>query len=368
MSYKLNRRRLAKAFNRLRHLPRGLDLLKYSANKLNGALLRSFRSTKVPFPSSITFEVTNHCNLGCITCPREYDYGKSMDKGLISLEKMKRVVDEITPYIDAIGLTGLGETLLYKKLEDVLRYIKQKNKGIQTFISTNAHVPGAAQYIERLTGLLDTVQISIDGTGSVYETVRLKSNYSFFLQTAKEIVSACNKSGIQVMFNFVALKENYTEMKEVVKVAAELGVPFVNITPVNLSAITSLQPEYYSFFQGEDFKNELRLAVEAAKNSDKVELSVWDIRSKNEFKKCHLPWNHFYISWDGYLTPCCAKPFPKELHFGNVFESSLMECLNSKGYRAFRDMWYRNVTPDFCKKCHVVDLAPIDVPFDLTLN
>ncbi len=60
------------------------------------------------------------------------------------------------------------------------------------------------------------------------------------------------------------------------------------------------------------------------RDSAVVELSVWDIKTKNEFKKCHLPWNHFYVSWDGYMTPCCAKPFPKELNFGNVFDTSLM--------------------------------------------
>jgi radical SAM protein with 4Fe4S-binding SPASM domain len=68
------------------------------------------------------------------------------------------------------------------------------------------------------------------------------------------------------------------------------------------------------------------------------------------------------------MTPCCAKPFPKELNFGNVFETSLMECLNSDGYRKFRKLWYRNETPDFCKKCHVVDLKPIELDFDIALN
>ena len=68
------------------------------------------------------------------------------------------------------------------------------------------------------------------------------------------------------------------------------------------------------------------------------------------------------------MTPCCAKPFPKELNFGNVFETSLMQCLNSKEYRQFREMWYKNETPEFCKKCHVVDLEPIELDFDIALN
>jgi len=139
-------------------------------------------------------------------------------------------------------------------------------------------------------------------------------------------------------------------MKDVVKLAAELGIPNVNITQVNLSSITAWSQDYYEMFYGDDFKQELKAASDAAKASGVVELSVWDIRTKNEFRKCHLPWNHFYVSWDGFMSPCCAKPFPKELNFGNVFDSSLMSCLNSEGYQAFRAMWYRNETPDFCRK------------------
>lgn len=368
MSYKINKRRLQKIINRLKKLPGGINFFRYSWNKLNGIFLQSTKSTKVPFPSSIMLEVTNHCNLGCITCPREYGFGHAMDKGTIDLDRMKKVIDEVGPYIDSIGLTGLGETMLYKKLEETLKYIKAKNKGIQTFISTNAHIPGAEIYIEKMAPYLDTVQISIDGIGKTYEAVRLKSDYSFFFETTRKMVEVCKRFNVSVMFNFVAVKENYTQMKEIVKLASEMGVSFVNITPVNVGSITSVDVEYYNLFYGDSFKDELKHAFDLSKKVGNVELSIWDVKKKNEFKKCHLPWNHFYISWDGYMTPCCAKPFPKELNFGNVFDTSLMECLNSKEYRQFRAMWYKNETPDFCKKCHVVDLKPIELDFDIALN
>lgn len=368
MSYKLNKRRLKKIITRLRNLPGGKNLFLYSFNKIYGALLKAGKSTKVPYPSSIMLEVTNHCNLGCITCPREYGYGHEMDKGTIEISRMFKVIDEVAPYIDSIGLTGLGETLLYKKLEETLRYIKAKNKGIQTFISTNAHIPNAANYIERLAPFLDTVQISIDGVHSVYEQVRLKSDYTFFIETTRQIKAVCDANNVAVMFNFVAIKENFRQMKDVVEVAVTLGVQHVNITPVNLSSITAWSKEYYEMFHSQEFADELKTAYDLANHSGTVTLSIWDVKKKNEFKKCHLPWNHFYISWDGWMTPCCAKPFPKELNFGNVFDTSLMACLNSKKYRAFRQMWYDNVTPDFCSKCHVIDLKPIELDFKITLN
>ncbi|MFI5133722.1 MAG: radical SAM protein [Chitinophagales bacterium] len=368
MSYKLNKRRLRKIYQRIKNLPGGINFFRYIRNKIYGFFLRISNSTKVPYPSSIMLEVTNHCNLGCITCPREYAYGDAMSKGSIDVDKMKKIVDEVAPYIDSIGLTGLGETLLYKKLEEILQYIKKKNKGIQTFISTNAHIPGSENYIERMAPYLDTVQISIDGVGATYEHVRLKSDYNFFITTTEKVVKVCKGKGVSVMFNFVAVKENYKQMKDIVKLASDLGVNYLNITPVNLAAVTAWKTDYYELFYSDDFKNELKAAFDLSHQLGNVELSIWDVKTKNEFRKCHLVWNHFYVSWDGYMTPCCAKPFPKELNFGNVFETSLMKCLNDKSYRQFRKMWYKNETPDFCKKCHVVDMKPLDIDFDIALN
>ena len=353
---------------RLRSLPRGLDFFRYTSNKIYAAWLRTIKSTKVAHPSSIMLEVTNHCNLKCITCPREYQYGEDMDKGFMNIDQLKKVIDQAYPYIDSVGLTGLGETLMYKQLPEALKYIRSKNKGIITTISINAHLPNSVELVKAIADHLDTLQISMDGVGDVYENVRLRGEYPLFYKNVKEIVEYCKDRRADVMFKFVAIKENYHTMTEVVEVASELGVDFINVTPFNLAAVTAHDISYYEFFHSDAFKNELKRAKEKADALKNVELTIWDVKSKNEFQKCHLPWSHFYISWDGYATPCCAKPFPKELNFGNIFDDGLMYCLNTPGYRHFRQLWYENKVPQFCEKCHMVDLAPIDLPFELPVN
>jgi radical SAM protein with 4Fe4S-binding SPASM domain len=77
---------------------------------------------------------------------------------------------------------------------------------------------------------------------------------------------------------------------------------------------------------------------------------------------------HFYVTWNGYLAPCCAKPFPKEQHFGNVFKDGLMKCLNSSAYRNQRKMWFENKTPKACEGCGCVDLKPIDIKQKVAFN
>jgi len=361
MANRITRRRLRKAWQRLRRLPGGINFLKYSWNKAYGLLLRTTRSTRVPHPSSIMLEITNQCNLACITCPREYAYGHQMDKGFMNLEKMKKVIDEAFPYVDSIGLTGLGETFMYKKLPAIVDYIRSKNQGIIISVSTNAHLPASVPMVSELADKLDTIQVSIDGIGNTYEQVRLKSSYPFFYENMRQIVEVCRGKRASVMFNFVAIRENYQQMAEVVELAGQLGVTYVNITPFNVASVTIYDKSYYDFFQTPAFKEELKRAKKAAHNFPDMELTTWDIEAPKGFRKCDLVWSHFYVSWDGYATPCCAKPFPKELNFGSVFDDGLMKCLNNRDYRQFRKMWYKNEPPEFCKNCHVIDLDPVIV-------
>lgn len=90
------------------------------------------------------------------------------------------------------------------------------------------------------------------------------------------------------MFNFVAVKENFTQMKEIVLLASRLGVSFVNITPVNVGSITTAATDNYRLFYTEDFRRALQQAFAISRSPGNVELTIWDVKKKNEFKKCHI--------------------------------------------------------------------------------
>ena len=349
------KRRWKKAKQRILSLPDGTNFIKYIANKLYSKFLRLIKSTKVAHPSSIMIEVTNHCNLKCITCPREYDYGEQMDKGFIDLSNLKKVVDEAFPYVDSIGLTGLGETLMYKDLLPAIDYIRSKSEGIIVFISINAHLPKSVEIAAQLNDKIDTIQISIDGMNEVYDLIRKQGNYSFFIENVQQIVNDAKGKRADVLFNMVVLQQNYLQMVDIVQLAAKIGVKYVNFQTMNLASINGWDSSIYPFYNTIEFKNQLKLAFKTARELG-IEMSTFDFETKNSFQKCLLPWGHFYISWDGWMTPCCAKPFPKELNFGNVYKEGLMTTLNSDGYRFFRNQWYKNESPSFCTNCHMIDL------------
>lgn len=175
-----DKKKTKKIVKRLKNLPRGFDFLKYATNRLRALYYRIFDNTKVAYPTTIMFEVTNHCNLKCITCPREYAYGNEMDKGFLPFDDFKKVLDEAVPYLDSIGLTGLGETFLYKDLVKAVEYIRSKNKGIIISASINATLNNTVDIASQLVNKIGTIQISIDGLNDVYNQVRINGDFKKF--------------------------------------------------------------------------------------------------------------------------------------------------------------------------------------------
>ena len=320
-------------------------------NKLKNLFLRLLKSTRVSYPSTLMIELTNHCNLHCITCPREHIYGKQMDIGSMNFEQFKIIIDEVSPYLDSLGLTGLGETLLYKDLIRAVQYVRHKNKGIIISISLNAHLKNFKDLLLPLIPLIDTIQVSIDGIHEIYEKVRVNARYDLFHQNVKTLVKLVQGTSTDIMLNMVVVKENFFQIADIIHFAHQEGIRYVNVTPLNLVSLPELAGSYLKFFESVELNSELEKAYAVARTYPEIEFTCPNFKRINTFNRCHYPWGHFYITWDGYMPPCCAKPFPKELNFGNVFEQGILNVLNSKKFQHFRTQWLKNTIPSFCQGC-----------------
>ncbi len=160
----LSRRHLRRAVVLLRRTRLNADLLRYVANKGRAGVLRSRRSTRVAYPSNVMLELTNRCNLHCITCAREYAYAKSMDIGNMPLDKAKTIIDELYPYLDSIGLTGLGEPLMNPNIADMVATLRESRVAEKIEIFTNASLLVPAMADKLLDAGLTKLRISVQGT------------------------------------------------------------------------------------------------------------------------------------------------------------------------------------------------------------
>ncbi|MCM1531192.1 MAG: SPASM domain-containing protein [Ruminococcus flavefaciens] len=267
-----------------------------------------------------------------------------------------KIIDECYPYLQSIGLTGMGETLFAPTLQEVARYIKSKKKSIVTFISTNANIPDFIEKITPVLPFIDTVQISTDGVGATYETIRHGASFEMLERNISALMPLAIAHKLDVMFNMVITKLNCAAMPHVIEFAAGHGVRFVNFTYFNLASVTRESIEYYRFFASEDFKEILSATKTMAQKHPEVEVTGLDFPGNPGIRKCPLMWNHYQINHDGEIPPCCAKPFSKEFSFGNVSEASVMDVLNSGSAKRFRQSWISGQPHVFCQKCHFVHL------------
>ena len=304
-------------------------------------------------PSTLMIELTNICQLSCITCPREYTVAqKNAATGNMGLDKFKILVDRYIGHCKNISLTGGGETFLYPQLVEAVDYVLENNRHVEIFISTNAGVRDTKRIMESLAGKIMLLQISIDGTGSVYEKIRRKGVYDQFRDNVEAIVSITKDTRTSLMFNMVLIKENINEILPILNLARTFGIPRVNAHPINL-VIHDWDISYYDFYLSEAVRDAVAGAREFAA-LEGIDFTYYDLRNPQGFENCPFLWSNFYITWDGFLVPCCAKPLSRLLNFGNVFEKDLMDCINHPMFVEFRKMSRLNKAPSFCSKCHLL--------------
>lgn len=329
------------------------DFVRYLSNRFRKFRHNREKNTMVPFPTNAMIELGNMCNLRCLMCPREFKYGREMDKGFMSFTKAKSIIDELYPYLDSVGLTGLGETFLHPHLVEIAKYVKEKKKSIIITISTNAYQKDFKERITPVLPYIDNIQFSLDGVGDVYENIRPGAN---FQEVCENIRFTMEKGkGITFMINFVVMPQNFHDMRNVVALAHKMGINYVNFNPVSIAAQPEMKRDFYQFFFSEGYLEEIKALEETKKLFPEMEITGPSFPQDANFNDCIFPWEYPYITWDGYIVPCCGKPFPKLLNFGNVFDSGVMEVLNSEKAQNFRRLWQRNTPPSFCHNCQLTD-------------
>jgi MoaA/NifB/PqqE/SkfB family radical SAM enzyme len=147
----------------------------------------------------------------------------------------------------------------------------------------------------------------------------------------------------------VVFEKNFRQMKEVVGIAKRFGISEVFLAKLNPVAI---DPALYdaSLYRSPAFHAALGEA-EAFARANRITLLYPRSLCDDDDSICSYPWNSIFITWQGYIAPCCAKPFPKVLHFGNVFEKDFLECLNCPEFVAFRKGFGKGCRPEFCAGC-----------------
>jgi len=320
-----------------------------------------FRPARVRYlPTKLQLETTNRCNLGCIECYRtNLDFKAEL--GDLSFRDFRSIVAQF-PYLRGISLFGLGEPLLNHELGDMLAYLRRERPEVRPYITTNATLlddDRAAMLVAQRVDL--TVSLNA-ATPETYKRTTGDTRYeiSAIIDNLKRFSAAARRADLRFTICMVIMNENVAEIPAYVRLAQEVGAGEAYFGEQNYDGagdrrdeLRLREPQLVRRMLEDARELGRRLGVRVGHS--KRDPGIWG--RKNAFLPCKYLWKMPYVSWDGYLLPCCARPFPGVFNFGNILDPSgdkkkpLRELWFSDPYNALRRSVARGQDNGLCDGC-----------------
>ncbi len=292
-------------------------------------LIRYIRLKKrASFPRLLSIELTNACNSDCIMCPRSK---LTRETGQMNFDLFKKIIDDCKRHkLRKINLFWFGETFIYPKLAEAIKYIKENLPRTKINISTNGSLVNGEIAEEIIKLGLDTLNFDIDGaTKETYESIR--RNLAFHQVTENVI-------------NFVNLRKRLKKKK-----------PKVSVTIIRMDKTIV---EIKSFIEnwkgiadhvGVNAYNTWLDSVEDRNVGDKRENS-----RKGKFTfPCDHPFNELVISVEGSATMCCLDWNCTE-KVGSLRTNSVKEIWTGEEMKKRRKLLIENKYEQIpiCRNCN----------------
>jgi MoaA/NifB/PqqE/SkfB family radical SAM enzyme len=330
-------------------------------HQLQQTLAVRFRPSRLHYlPTKLQLETTNRCNLGCIECYRtNLDFEAKI--GDLSLANCRSILEQF-PYLRSVSLFGLGEPLLNPELGDMLEYLRKDRANVRPYITTN----GTLLDEERVSMLVrHHVDLTVSLNAATPDTYKRASGHTRYelaevVDNLKRLSAAARKADFRFTICMVIMNENVAEMPEYVRLAREVGAHEAYFGEQNydgagdrLDDLLLRDPELVRSRLAEARALGASLGVRVGHS--KRDPSIWGAREA--FVPCKYLWKMPYITWDGFLLPCCARPFPGVFNFGNVLRSgehqgvTFRELWFSESYNALRRRVARGLEGGLCDGC-----------------
>lgn len=292
-------------------------------------------------PEYLQIEPTNQCNIECISCNR----GELREFGIMKLSSFIHIVEQFD-YLRMVKLQGMGEPLLNPDFFLMLEFLR--NRGIKTYCATNGTLLNEKRR-NMLVELCDIIEISLDSPdrgmanklrkGLDFEQLQHNITKTVELDPAKEI-----------RINFVLMNDNIQQLCSMVTLLKKLGVRYLNVIDLQNWG------HEYADLKKLGAGNEKIQLLEKCKAAALKE-GIYMCYEKKINKYCDCPWvnDRCFITWNGYVTPCCLRPNPDMYNLGNLMERTVVDIWNDPKYLALRKSLSIEKPLSVCKDCSYVE-------------
>jgi MoaA/NifB/PqqE/SkfB family radical SAM enzyme len=297
------------------------------------------------YPTHIQVEPSSICNLRCPLCHVVTEHKTG---GFLSLERFKKIIDEIGDYSMFLHFWGWGEPFMNKEIFSMIRYAK--GKGLKIISSTNGHFFDSEENIDRLIDSgLDALIFALDGVDQqTYEKYRKQGDFQKAIQGLSRLLARRNSCGAKtplVNLRMLVMRDNEGQIEQMRDLARNIGVDVFTIKTLcsfdNETSAKTMLPCNMEY---------RRFEYDQAGNP---------IRKENPCKKF---WNHPTVYINGEVVPCDYHN-TQERVLGNAFAD-----INKGFARVWFGREFRKLRSDFtlkrrtglrCDKCSL-NYADVD--------
>jgi Fe-coproporphyrin III synthase len=293
-------------------------------------------------------EPTTSCNLCCKTCIRN-SWGIPSEN--MSERTFQKILQSLPclPFLKQVIFSGFGEPLTHPNLLDMVE--KVRKHGLRVTIATNGLLLNRDVSAELVRLGVERVNVSVDGANpQTYQDIRgarlqqVSENIQLFNEIKQQLRSLRPSLGIE----FVAMRSNISEIKDLVKLGARWNVTHLLISNI-LPYTEDMLPEVlYSYMPIEPYKI----------SGWPIKLDAWILWATEDLprmhwgagRRCRFIGDHgAVVGWDGSVSPCLAlshsysyfaidgrKKQVSRYSLGNVNDLSLSDIWMTEEYTCFR--------------------------------
>jgi MoaA/NifB/PqqE/SkfB family radical SAM enzyme len=294
--------------------------------------------------TQLNMEVFGGCNLACPMCPqgiedgREKDFKKSLNEGLF-----KKIIDEAIPLgLKYVNLSGSGEPLLNRKLEEFVKYLSSKN--IISMIYTNGQLLDKKRFISLCESGISIIKVSCMGWDKEsYKKWMSKDSFDIVRLNLRECLDVLKTKDYKTILQTNHLIQDYKDKDFQFKEYKKNWIDYL------------------------DIKAEIWMAHNWSGIYDKDEISRKNKKIKKiEKRSCGRPLNGVIEIRAGGIgkSKGAVVPCPNVLGhdsiavLGHLDESSLLDVVNGKKYTELRKRHVEKKFDeiDYCKNCdHLIE-------------
>jgi len=289
-------------------------------------------------PAAMEFYLTDICNLTCLHCNVWTRPGKQP----LSYSQIANIFRELRYLgVKYVGYTG-GEPLLHRDYRKIIRL--GSKSGFQQHTTTNATI--LTKDLARDMALYsDTVGVSIDGIGPVFETIR-RTKWSLVERGLNLLLDA----KANVSLGMVLTAKNIDDAWNVMDYADEKGLD-VGFQPYNKWGVVMPKGELWTDSDLALNENEhsdlLREIAEHALELNPEQTGyyagMWNYAIHDQKSTdCYISFDKFVLEANGDVRPCHIFPI-----VGSALKSSISELWFSPRYNELR----REMVS--CRKCYL---------------